>query len=59
MSAIHEDHDSFSEMILVHKAWEVGGGGACTKKILLNGARFISHPGETVKTDSALGNSIL
>ena len=57
MSSIHEVHEPFSEILLVHAAWDVGGGGACIERISLNGSRFISHPGENVKIDSAPGNN--
>ena len=59
MSATHEVHEPFGEIISVHAAWDVGGGGACSEMISPNGARFISHPGENVKTASAPGNNFL
>ena len=33
VSAIHEAHEPFDQMISVHAAWDVGGGGACTEII--------------------------
>ena len=59
MSATHEVHEPFVEILSVHAAWDVGGGGACTERISTNGARFIWHPGENVKTVSAPGNNFL
>ena len=59
VSAIHEDYEPFDEDISVHAAWDVGGGGACTKRTRRDGSRFISHPGENVNTVSAPGNNFL
>ena len=54
-----EAHEPFDPFISVHAAWDVGGGGACTKRTRSNSSRFISHPGENVKTVSAPGNNFL
>ena len=50
VSVIHEVHEPFDEMFSVHAAWDVGEGGACTENISPNGARFIWHPNETLKS---------
>ena len=59
VSATHEVHEPFGEIISVHAAWGVGGGGACSEMISPTGSRFIWHPGENVKTDSGPGNNFL
>ena len=59
VSAIHEVHEPFHQILPVHAAWDVGGGGggACSERTCSNGPHFSSHPGENAKTDSAPGNS--
>ena len=33
VSATHEAHEPFDQIISVHAAWDVGGGGTCTEMI--------------------------